>query len=119
MRNKMLWTIQILLAALFLFAGVTKFIMPAQPPFSANFMHFIGAAEILGALGLILPGVTGIARTLTPVAAAGLVIIMIGATALTFSMGLGALVPFVTGVLAAVVGWQRVHDCFSPHQHLI
>jgi uncharacterized membrane protein len=63
MRNALLWTIQILLAALFLFAGAMKFIMPAeqltaQSPFSAGFIHFIGVAEILGALGLILPGLT-------------------------------------------------------------
>ncbi len=110
--NAILWTIQILLAALFLFAGAMKFIMPAdqltaQSPFSAGFIRFIGVFEILGALGLILPGLTHIRTRLTPLAAAGLVIIMIGATALTIRTGLGALFPFVAGILAAVVAYGR------------
>src|SRR6185295_14876099 len=94
--NTLLWTIQALLAALFLFAGVMKFVMSdaqitAQSPFSAGFIHFIGIAEIFGALGLILPGITHIRTRLTPLAAAGLVIIMAGATALTISAGPAAL----------------------------
>jgi uncharacterized membrane protein YphA (DoxX/SURF4 family) len=116
--NALLWTIQFLLAALFLFAGVMKFVMPAeqltaQSPLSAGFIHFIGVAEIFGALGLILPGLTRIQTRLTPLAAAGLVIIMIGATVLTISTGLGALVPFVTGVLAAFVAYSRWR--VAPH----
>lgn len=118
--NATLWTIQILLAALFLFAGAMKFVMPAeqltaQSPFSAGFIRFIGVFEILGALGLILPGLTRIQTRLTPLAAAGLVIIMIGATVLTISTGLGALVPFVVGILAAFVGYARWR--VVPHHH--
>jgi len=110
--NVLLWTVQILLAALFLFAGSMKFIMPAeqltaQSPFSAGFIHFIGVAEIAGALGLILPGLTRIQPRLTPVAATGLVLIMSGATVLTISTGLGAFFPFVTGILCALVAWGR------------
>jgi len=110
--NILLWTIQILLAALFLFAGSMKFILPAaqltaQSPFSAGFIHFIGVAEIAGALGLILPGLTRIQPRLTPLAATGLVLIMSGATALTFSSGLGALFPFVAGILCAFVAYGR------------
>lgn len=110
--NILLWTVQILLAALFLFAGSMKFIIPAaqltaQSPFSAGFIRFIGVAEIAGALGLILPGLTRIQPRLTPLAATGLVLIMIGATALTFSTGLGALFPFVTGILCAFVARGR------------
>ena len=110
--NILLWTIQILLAALFLFAGSMKFIMPAaqltaQSPFSAGFIRFIGVAEIAGALGLILPGLTRIQPRLTPLAATGLVLIMSGATAITFSSGLGALFPFVVGILCAFVAYGR------------
>ena len=78
-----LWVAQALLAALFLFAGAMKFVMPdealaAQGPFSVSFIHFIGVCEILGAVGLVLPWATGVARWLTPLAAEGLVIIMVG-----------------------------------------
>ena len=110
--NALLWTLQILLAALFLFAGVTKFLIPdeqltAGSPLSAAFIHFIGVAEILGALGLVLPGLTKIQPRLTPLAAAGLVIIMIGATVLTFSAGIAAVFPFAIGILCGAVAYGR------------
>jgi uncharacterized membrane protein len=110
--NILLWTLQALLAALFLFAGIMKFLMPAeqmtaQSPFSIEFIYFIGIAEILGGLGLILPGVTHIQARLTPLAAAGLGIIMIGATAITISGGIGALFPLVAGLLLAYVAYAR------------
>ena len=110
-----LWTIQVLVAALFIFSGVTKFLMPVakmqQGPvvFPGRFLHFIGLAEILGGLGLVLPGWTGIERKLTPIAAVGLLIIMIGATVVTVMSGGGVTVaiPFVMGVLVAFVAWGR------------
>jgi hypothetical protein len=114
--NRALWIVQGLLAALFAFGGAAKLMMPAEAfaelPLSYSFILFIGVCEVLGALGLILPGVTGIRRGLTPLAASGLVIIMIGATALT-AAGVGggdavsALFPGVTGVLAAFVAYGR------------
>ncbi|HTD83976.1 MAG TPA: DoxX family protein, partial [Gemmatimonadaceae bacterium] len=87
-----LWTVQALLAALFLFAGVTKLVMPAdalaaQSHLPAAFMKFIGFCETLGALGLIVPGITKIRTELTPLAAAGLVIIMIGAVIVSVIQG--------------------------------
>jgi len=110
--NALFWTLQLLLAALFLFAGIMKFVMPAeqltaQSPFSAEFIRLIGVAEVLGGLGLVLPGLTGIQPRLTPLAAAGLVIIMIGATASSLQHGAAALFPFVTGLLAAFVTYGR------------
>src|SRR5688500_3548997 len=114
-----LWIIQALLAMTFLFAGGTKLVLPIEvltSMGSPNQIHlpglllrFIGVCEVLGALGLILPGVLRIRPILTPLAAAGLVIIMIGATALTFAAdGVGpALVPFVVGLLAAFVAYGR------------
>ena len=83
--NIALWVVQALLAALFLFAGGMKFVMSVeemtkQIPLPGWFLHFIGVCEILGALGLILPWLRRIRPGLTPLAAAGLVIIMIGAT---------------------------------------
>jgi len=111
-RSTALWTVQVLLAALFLFAGVTKLVMPvealtAQSELPGGFLRFIGAAECLGAIGLILPGVLGIRRELTPLAAAGLVVIMIGATVLSLGQGPLALIPFAVGVLAAFVACGR------------
>jgi uncharacterized membrane protein YphA (DoxX/SURF4 family) len=109
-----LWIVQALLAALFLFSGVMKFVLPAAvltkgSPFSAGFLHFIGILEILGGLGLILPSVTRVKPMLTPLAAVGLVIIMIGATWTTVAtMGAKmAILPFVTGILAAFVAYGR------------
>ena len=83
--NIALWVVQALLAALFLFAGGMKFVMSIeemtkQVPLPGWFLHFIGVVEVLGALGLILPWLTRIRPGLTPLAAAGLAIIMIGAT---------------------------------------
>ena len=72
-------------------------------------MRFIGVAEIAGALGLILPGLTRIQRGLTVLAACGLVIIMIGATVITLAIGGGisALIPLVVGCLAATIAYGR------------
>src|SRR5437867_5371882 len=82
--NVALWIVQGLLAALFLFAGGAKLLLPldqmAGPvALPGWFLRFLGVAEVLGALGLVLPGLLRIRPGLTPLAAAGLVIIMIGA----------------------------------------
>src|SRR5437868_49997 len=88
-----LWTVQWLLAALFLFAGVMKLVMPIEalsdPSMGMTlpewFLRFTGVVETLGALGLVLPGIFRIRTELTPLAAAGLVIVMIGATTLSLA----------------------------------
>ena len=109
-----LWIVQGLLALLFLFAGVMKFIMSIeemtrQIQMPAAFLWFIGVAEICGGLGLILPSLLRIRPGLTPLAAAGLVIIMIGATIVSLMIGPIALavMPFVVGLLAAFVAYGR------------
>ena len=68
-------------------------------------------AEVLGAIGLIAPGVARIRTGLTPLAAGGLVIIMIGATAVTCALGPAApaVIPFTVALLAASVAWGRRH----------
>src|SRR5438067_3756904 len=110
--NKLLWAFQGLLALLFLFAGGMKLAAPAaelarQAALPGAFMKFIGLAEVLGAAGLILPGLVRIAIGLTPMAACGLAIIMTGATTITVSRGPAApaLVPLLVGILAAFVAW--------------
>jgi uncharacterized membrane protein len=112
--TRALWVVQGLLALLFLFAGVMKLVLPAeemakQMPLSVPFMRFIGVAEVLGGLGLILPALTGIRPGLTPLAAAGLVIIMIGATVLTAASGsiAPALFPLAVGLLLAFVAHRH------------
>ncbi len=112
--NIVLWIIQVLLAALFLFAGVMKLILPIeemtkQMAMPGLFLRFLGVAEVLGALGLILPGLFRVKTWLTPLAAAGLMIIVIGATVITLMMGGGAtaLVPLVTTLLTAFVAYGR------------
>ena len=112
--NIALWIIQALLAALFLFAGGMKFVMSIedmtqQMPMPGWLLHFIGMCEVLGALGMILPWLTRMRPGLTPLAAAGLVIIMIGATVTTLTTGnmATALIPLVVGVLAAFVAYGR------------
>jgi hypothetical protein len=109
-----LWIVQGLLALLFLFSGVAKFIMPIEEmtkeiQMPGAFLRFIGAVEILGALGLILPSLLRIRPGLTPLAAAGLVIVMIGATVVSLMIGsiVTALMPFVVGLLAAFVAYGR------------
>jgi len=109
-----LWIVQALLALLFLFSGAMKFIMPIEEmtrdiQMPIAFLRFIGAAEILGGVGLVLPSLLRIRPGLTPLAAAGLVIIMIGATVLSLMIGGVALavMPFVVGLLTAFVAYGR------------
>ena len=112
--NIALWIIQALLALLFLFAGGAKLVMPIeemtkQIAMPGLFLRFISVCEILGGLGLILPWILRIRPGLTPLAAAGLVIIMIGATVLTLMTGdiAMALFPLVVGLFCAFVAYGR------------
>src|SRR6058998_2887317 len=110
--NTALWIVQGVLAAIFLFAGGMKLVLPLEKltgPVAVPglFLRFIGVCEVLGALGLILPGLMRIKPGLTPLAAAGLVIIMIGATVITLVAGeiVPALISLVVGALAAFVAY--------------
>jgi hypothetical protein len=112
-----LWIVQGLLALIFLFTGGIKLVLPIevlteQVPLPGWFVRFLGVAEVLGAIGLILPGLLRIRPGLTPLAAAGLVIIMIGATVLTLAGVVpggvaSALIPLVLGLLSAFVAYGR------------
>jgi hypothetical protein len=115
--NYVLWIVQGLLALIFLFTGGTKLILPIevlteQTPLPGLFVRFLGVAEVLGAIGLILPGLLRIWPVLTPLAASGLVIIVTGATVLTLvgvvPVGAAmALIPLVVGLLSAFVAYGR------------
>jgi uncharacterized membrane protein YphA (DoxX/SURF4 family) len=87
--NTALWIIQGLLAAMFTFAGTTKLTQskeklekqfPWVKDFSLSTVRFIGLSELFGAIGLVIPWLTGIAPILTPIAALGICLIMVLAT---------------------------------------
>ena len=116
-KNVTLWVVQGVLAALFLFAGIMKLALPVEAmagpvALPGLLLRFVGVAEALGAIGLILPGVLRIHQELTRVAAVGLVIIMVGATVITTMGGsvAPAMVPFVVGLLAATVAYGRAQS---------
>jgi len=120
--NVVLWIVQWLLAVVYLFSGSMKLVMPIEEmtkdvPLPGAFLRFIGVAEILGALGLVLPGTLGIKRGLTLLAAVGLTIIMAGATVITMSaMGVGTgLIPLTVGLLVVFVAYGRWR--LSPFGH--
>ena len=108
-RNVGLWTLQVLLAAVYAFSAFGKLTAEAQnvAGFAAmglgnTGMYVIGALELAGAIGMFVPALTGLA-------AACFVALMVGAVALTLAIGGGALVaiPATVGVVAAVVAWGR------------
>jgi uncharacterized membrane protein YphA (DoxX/SURF4 family) len=113
--KRALWIVQIVLGLLFVFAGGAKLAMTteqlaqAAPQLSATFMQFVAVCELLGGLGLILPSALRIMPGLTPLAAAGLVVIMIGAVTVTvLTLGpLPALLPAIVGILCAWVAYGR------------
>ncbi|MEU4473414.1 DoxX family protein [Micromonospora sp. NPDC023888] len=131
--NVVLWIIQILLAVVFAGAGFAKLTQPKDKlrelmrwvdPVPPTQVKALGAVELLAAVGLVLPALTGIATVLTPIAATGLVIVMIGGI-LVHLRDLkkrdtpegrraelqGAITCAVLLVLAAVVAWGR----FGPY----
>lgn len=117
--NVVLWVIAALLALAFVMAGLMKITgnreeMITNTPYVEDFpqggIKAIGVAEVLGAIGLIVPAATGIAPVLVPVAATGLALLMVGAVVVHLRRGDGfaAAVPsLVLGLLAAVVAWGR------------
>jgi uncharacterized membrane protein YphA (DoxX/SURF4 family) len=107
-RNTALWIVQCVLAVMFLLAGIPKLVMSAEQmaapgpiQLPTGFIRFIGVCEILGAVGMVVPGLTGIKPGLTPLGAAGLVIIMIGATVINIVDG-PAPVAIATAALGAM-----------------
>lgn len=111
--DRCLWTAQTLVALLFLFAGSMKFVLPAaqmQGPVALPiaFLRFIGVCECAGALGLLLPGLLRVRTSLTPLAAAGLTVIMVGATVISAVGGVAmAVLPAIVGVVTAAIAYGR------------
>jgi uncharacterized membrane protein YphA (DoxX/SURF4 family) len=120
--NTLLWVLQILLAGVFLAAGLAKLtqskekLLPRMEwvrPVPPGLVKALGAAEVLGAVGLVLPGLTGIATVLTPLAAVGLVVVMIGAVGDHLRRHEYPKVGFTALLLvaSAIVAWGR----FGPY----
>jgi hypothetical protein len=113
--NVALWIIQGLLALLFLFAGGVKLVIPMDqlvkqaPQLPGLFLRSVGVCEVLGAIGLILPRLLRIRPGLTPLAAVGLVGIIIGATVLTAATNgvVQAISPAIVGLLLLYVAYGR------------
>jgi DoxX-like family len=114
-RNGLLWTAQILLALFFAGAsGAPKLLLPAEQlpmplPLPQGFLWFIGTCEVLGALGLILPGLTRVQPRLTIVAAACLTLLTICAAVYQVMGGqpANAIFALVIGAIAATVAYGR------------
>ncbi len=123
--NVLAWVLQGLLAVVYLFHGVLYSISPEPlvrgmreqglwpPAIPSGFRVFIGIAEILAAIGLILPSVTGILPGLTPLAALGLLVVMAGAAiyhARRRELGMvgAAVVLFVLVAVAGYLRWRTV-----------
>lgn len=113
--NVLLWVLQALLALFFALAsGAPKLFLPPEMlglpiPLPGAFLMFIGVAEVLGALGLILPGVLRIQTGLTPLAALGLVLVTACATVYQLMGGQpeSAVFAAAMGLLAAFVAYGR------------
>lgn len=114
-----LWAVQVLLGLMFAMAGVMKSTAPieqlaANMPWVAQvsplFVRFIGVSELAGALGLILPAATRILPFLTPLAGAGLALIMVLAAGFHAMHGEYGVIGMnvVLGGLAALVAWGRL-----------
>jgi uncharacterized membrane protein YphA (DoxX/SURF4 family) len=117
-----IWVLQVLLALAFLAAGVTKISQPRQKlatnmgwveDFSDPAVRTIGALELLGAVGLLLPALTGVATVLVPIAAVGLALLMVGAAVTHRRRGELPMIGVNTVLLllAVVVAWAR----FGPY----
>ncbi len=113
-----LWIVNALLALLVFAAGGMKLVRPNAAlvsaglawveDFSPPVVKLIGAAEVLGALGLILPLLTGIAPILAPIAAVALAVLMIGAVVTHVRRRENPVVPAVLAALSiasAVLGF--------------
>jgi hypothetical protein len=117
--NIALWIVEGALAAFFAAGGFVKAVRPRKrlvdsgltwvEDFPDAGVKTIGGLELLAAVGLVLPGLTGIAPVLTPVAAVGLVLLMAGATVVHIRRGETSVVvvPLALLAVAAFVAWGR------------
>jgi len=112
--NALLWVLQVLLAAAFFAHGMLFLTPPANmveqlSVFPRPFQIFLGTAEVLAAIGLTLPGITRIQPWLVPCAAAGVMIVMIGATILHTARGevSSAIITAILLMIATFIAYMR------------
>ncbi|HET9138316.1 DoxX family protein [Actinophytocola sp.] len=117
--NVVLWVLAGLLAAVFLATGLVKLVRPKEKlaasgmgwteDVSAGQVKAIGALEVLAGLGLVLPGLLGVAPVLVPLAALGLVLLMVGAVIVHGRRGEQQMIATNVAllILAGVVAWGR------------
>lgn len=107
-----LWVVSAILAVIYVLAGATKAFRPRavlipRMPWASDFsdltVKLIGIAEMLGALGLVLPRLTGVATELTPLAATGLVIVQVLAIGVHVRRGETGMLPLNVGLLAGAL----------------
>jgi uncharacterized membrane protein YphA (DoxX/SURF4 family) len=120
--NVVVWVLQVLLALAFLLAGVMKVSQPRQKlatsmgwveDFSDNTVRTIGVLELLAGIGLLLPAMTGVATVLVPLAAVGLVLMMVLAALTHRRRGELQMIGVNAALLlvAVIVAWAR----FGPY----
>ena len=121
--STLLWILAFALAAVFVASGAMKIFVPREQliertpyveDFPQNMIRGIGALEILGAMGLLIPALTGVATILVPMAAAGLAITMVFAALVHVRRGDGlraALPSIVLAICSVVLFWSR----FGPY----
>jgi uncharacterized membrane protein YphA (DoxX/SURF4 family) len=122
--NNTLWILQVLLALAFMAHGVMMLVPPPEIAAQMNaelprwFQLFIGVAEVLAAVGLILPGLTRIMPGLVPAAAAGIMVVMVSATILHMSRGErgSAATTFVLLLIATFVAYGRWRHPLAPRR---
>lgn len=114
--NRLSWALQILLALAFAAAGAGKLTTPKAElqqsmawatDFSQEQIRAIGAAEVAGAIGLVVPAATGVLPVLTSIAAGALAVLMGGAAMTHLQRSEPFVVPVVLGLLSALVAWLR------------
>jgi putative oxidoreductase len=113
--NKVLWVLQVLLAVAFFAHGMMMLVPPAEVAAQMNaslprwFQLFLGVAEVLAAVGLVLPGLTRILPWLVSWAASGIIIVMVSATGYHIVRGevSSAVITFILLVMAAIVAYMR------------
>jgi len=116
--NISLWVAQVLIALMFLMTGTMKTTQPIEElsksmswvnDFSSGMVRFIGASELLGGIGLLLPSLLRIRPFLTPLAALGLFMVMVFAFIYHVNKGEYELLPInsILGTIALFIVWGR------------